>query len=162
MTRFFKYEDPELAAHVEKIVGLAKDLEENETIVRDFQKRPKEYTLNNRLKAFAPMTSDDLATRNALGESGGKGNFVVDKHRAEQKKKYEEYDNMACDRDIDGTFHVSAGQMAKVAQAVVDVRVKEQKNMSFFERIKEAISLSEVAKKKRANLKALKEAAKKG
>lgn len=159
MPKFFEYEDPNIAAYVEKIVELAKDAEINESVVT-YDRTIS--AINNREKPFGPMTKGDMDHRLALGESGGKGNFVVAKHRAEQKKLAEKYERMACDRDEGGTFHISAGQMSKVAQAVVDKRVKEQKDMSFFKRIKEAISLSKEAKDKRANMKTLKEAAKKG
>ncbi len=162
MPKFFEYEDPNIAAHVEKIVGLAKDAEENETVVRDCQDRPAEYAINNREKPFAPMTSGDMNHRMALGDGAGKDHFVVAKHREEQKQSAEKYERMACDRDVGGTFHVSVRQMAKVAQTVVDEKVKEQKNMSFFKRMKEALSFSEEAKKKRAMMEALKKAAKKG
>ena len=159
MPKFFEYEDPELAAHVERIVELARDAEENESVV------PKDTTIhanNNLKKPFAPMTSEDIERRHALGAGGGKDHFVVAEHREEQEKFVEKYERLNCDRDVGGNFHVSAGQMSKVAQVVVDEKVKEQKNMGFFKRVAAAISFSQEAKEKRALMKDLKEAVKKG
>ena len=160
MAKFFEYDDPGMAAHVDRIEGLAKDMEENETVVKS---DPTIYANNNKDKPFAPMTGDDVSHRYSLGAGGGKDRFVVADHREEQKKIIEKYQSMSSwDREAGGVFHVSEAQISKVAQAVVDKKVKDNKSMGFFKRIKAAISFSEEAKKKRANMKALKEVVKKG
>lgn len=160
MTKFFEYEDPKMAAHVEKIVGLAKDAEDNESVVT-YDRTIS--AINNLEKPFAPMTAEDMNRRMALGDGAGKDHFSVAQHREEQNKIIKKYgDKASWDRDAGGVFHVTAEQISGVAQTIVDAKVKEQKNMGFFKRIKEALFFSEEAKKKRDMMKALKKAAKKG
>ncbi len=154
MPKYFKYEDPEMAAHVDKIIGAAIDAEENETIVTDWQKRPEEYAINNKDKPFKPMSNDDIEHRYTLAQGGGKDHFIVAKHREEQGKYMAKYEAMAADRDEAGNFHVSLAQTAKVAQVVKDEKIKEQQSLGFLQRIKAAISFSKEAKEKRAAIKA--------
>jgi len=154
MPKYFEYEDPEMAAHVDDMLAAAHDAEENETKVRDFQKRPEEYALNNREQAFKPMTSEDIQRRSYLSTGEGKDNFSVAEHRAEQEKYMEKYDSMAADRDSNGNFHISLAQTAKVAKVVKDEKVKEQVSMGFFKRLKAAVSFSKKARQKRAAVKA--------
>jgi len=147
--KYFEYNDPEMAAHIDNMVASAHDAEENETIARDCQNRPEEYAINNKDKPFQPMTADDVEKRYTLAQGGGKDHFVVAKHRAEQEKYMEEYDRMACDRDAEGNFHVSVAQTAKVAKVVKGEKVKEQQSIGFLKRIKAAISFSKEAKLER-------------
>ena len=156
MPKYFVYDDPDMAAHVDKMLGYAKDAEDNETEVRDCQERPKEYEIHNRLKPFKPMSKDDLEHRYTLSQGGGKDKFQVAKHRAAQKKCVEKYEKMKADRDAGGNFHLTAAQHAKVAKVVQAEEVKKQKDMGYLQRITAAISLSKKARMERADAKLLK------
>jgi len=157
MPKYFEYTDPEMAAHVAKVVAAAKEAEEKETIVRDGQKdRPLEYANNNREKPFAPISQDDWKHRSALAMGGGKDKFVVAKHREEQKRFVEEYERLACDRDAEGNFHVTTASTAKIARIIKEEEEKKQQGMGYLQRIKAAISLSKEAKEARAEKKELK------
>jgi len=147
MPKYFVYDDPEMAAHVNNMVSKAKDAEKNETKVRDCQERPKEYVVNNREKPFDPISKDDIEHRYTLSQGGGKDKFTVAKHRAEQQNKFvEKYERLAADRDGMGNFYMSAAQTAKVAKVVREQAVKKQKEMGYLKRIAAAISLSKKAK----------------
>jgi hypothetical protein len=153
MPKFFEYDDPDMAAHVGDMVNCAKDAEENESkCVSD----KTIYANNNLEKPFAPMSEQDVVHRYDLSQGGGKDKFVVAKHREEQQKFADEYERMAADRDAGGNFHVSVAQTAKVAKVVQEQEEKKQKDMSYLQRIKAAISISKDAKEKRANSKMLK------
>lgn len=153
MPKFFEYDDPIMAAHVAKIVGLAEDAEINESVcVSD----KTIYANNNLEKPFAPMSKEDIVHRYELSQGGGKDEFVVAKHRAEQKIYVEKYESMAADRDAAGNFHVSAAQTAKVAKVVQEQEAKKQKDMGYLKRITAVISLSKKARMERADSKILK------
>ena len=153
MVKYFEYADPTMAAHVEKIEAQAKDAEENETIVR--HDPTIIYANNNRDKPFATMTSDDMIGRMNRGDGSGRDHFVVAKHRQEQKEFVDRYETMEDERDAGGNFTISENQTAKVAQVVKDELEKKTKTMSYFDRIKAAVSLSKKAKMEREEKKNL-------
>ena len=153
MPKFFEYDDPNMAAHVNDMVECDLQAEQKPSEVKSDKTI---YANNNLEKPFAPITAEDVKHRYELGEGGGKARFVVAKHRAEQQKFVEEYDRMAVDRDVGGNFHVSAAQTAKVAKVVQEQEEKKQKDMGYLKRITAAISLSKKARIERADAKILK------
>ena len=153
MPKFFEYDNPGIAAHVRDIAAKAKDAEDNPTVVKSDKTI---YANNNLEKPFSPMSKNDVEHRHTLSQGGGKDNFVVAKHRAEQQRFVEEYENMKSDRDISGNFYMSAAQTSKVAKVVQVEEKKKQKDMGYLQRITAAISLSKDAKEKRADSKILK------
>ena len=157
MPKYFEYDDPEMEEHVGRIVELAKNIEEKETVALDHQGMPKEYIINNRDKPFNAMTIDDQMHRGSLAMGNGKDHFVVAKHREEQEKFVKKYESMAVDRDAEGNFYVSLAQTAKVAQVVKDAEEKRQNNMGYLQRIKAAIFWSDEVKQKREKAKELKQ-----
>ena len=161
MPKYFEYNDPEMAAHVGKMVESAKDAEKKETVVRDCQERPKEYAINNKDQPFAAISNNDVEHRHGLASGGGKDRFVVAKHREDQQKFVEKYDRLASDRDEAGNFHISVAQAAKVAKVVQETDKNVQKSKGYLTRIKEAISLSKEAREARAEAKATKKAVQK-
>jgi hypothetical protein len=153
MPKFFEYDDPNMAAHVDEMVSCAKDAEENESkCVSD----KTIYANNNLEKPFAPMSKEDVVHRHELSHGGGKDKFEVAKHREEQQAFVDEYESMKSDRDVSGNFHMSAAQTAKVAKVVQEQECKKQESMGYLARIKAAISLSKDAKEKRSDAKMLK------
>ena len=156
MPKFFEYDDPEMASHVDKMLGCAKDAEENETVVRDCQERPKEYVNNNREKPFKPISKADIEHRYTLSQGGGKDGHNVNAHRKEQQAFVDKYESMQADRDSHGNFHVSAAHTAKVAKVVQEQEIKKQQDMGYLKRIAAAISLSKKARMERADAKMLK------
>ncbi len=153
MPKYFEYDDPNMAGHVDRMVDVAKDMEENESkCVSD----KTIYANNNLEKPFKPMSKDDVEHRYTLSQGGGKDQFVVAKHRAEQKKCVEKYEKMQSDRDASGNFNLSAAQTAKVAKVVQAGEDKKQKDMGYLKRITAAISLSKKARMERSDAKMLK------
>jgi hypothetical protein len=153
MPKFFEYDDPNMAAHVAKIVELAADAEMNESVcVSD----KTIYANNNLEKPFAPITAEDVKHRYELGQGGGRDKFTVAEHRVEQQEFVDRYESLQADRDAGGNFHVSAAQTAKVARVVQEQENKKQEEMGYLKRIKAAISLSGEARMKRADAKMLK------
>ena len=160
MPKFFEYDDPELQAHVDKIISIAFDMEQDEdrVIARD----PIIYPNNNRDKPFPKITEDDIERRFTLAAGGGKDKFVVAKHREEQKAWLEEYFAMQRDRDGSGNFEISHAQTAKIAQIVKAGKDGELDRAGFFAKIKAAVSLSKEARREREKMKVLKKAIKEG
>ena len=153
MPKFFEYDNPGIAAHVRDIAAKAKDAEDNPTVVKSDKTI---YANNNLEKPFSPMSKNDVEHRHTLSQGGGKDNFVVAKHRAEQQRFVKEYENMKSDRDVSGNFPMSMAQTAKVAKVVQEQEQKKQKDIGYLKRIKAAISLSKKAKMERADAKMLK------